>query len=492
MAEQPRTAERSTWYYLAIVVAIALLTENANFEFTLVGVGLPDIAAAFGTDQVALVMTVVFVASLVFLPIAGKLADTHGKKKVLLAAAIMFGAGSLICALAPVYWLFLTGRVLQSAFVVAYVAGYGLIRDLFPPRLVPLGVGALGVGTGVAAFGGPLLGGYLVDTYGFRSAFWFTLGYDVVVSTIVLLVVPETRVRIKRRIDVAGGLLLGGGMAVLVLGLVEKEYLAYAVALSVIMLVLFVIVERRRAEPLIDLALAAQPKVWLTLLASGTAIFVTTANSSVLIPQLLRTPHVPGVSERGLGMNALEYGVSYGLPFGLVGAAAGYAAGWVCRRFAPRTALLTSIIGTLGGVVLILFGQLSGPVLIVVIAALMGIGLGFLYAGANNLVIEAVPAEAQGVTTSLLYTALGVMNTLGTAIVGSITAAHQVRLSSGVSITNDTGYQAAYFVLLGVGVLALLLTVLMRHGRAPATGGTAAAETPGLDINTGVDNMTQS
>ncbi|SFP22112.1 hypothetical protein [Amycolatopsis rubida] len=110
-----------------------------------------------------------------------------------------------------------------------------------------------------------------------------------------------------------GGPLLGGGMAVLVLGLVEKVYLGYAVALSVVL-----------------------------LLVSGTAIFVTTANSSVLIPQLLRTPHVPGIAERGLGMNALEYGVSYGLPFGLAGAAAGYAAGWVCRRFAPRTAPILS------------------------------------------------------------------------------------------------------------------------------------------------------
>ncbi|WP_027945684.1 MFS transporter [Amycolatopsis taiwanensis] len=472
LANRP-AAEGPTWYYVLIVVAIALVTENANFEFTLVSVGLPDIAAEFQTKQVALTMTVVFVASLVFLPVAGKLADVHGKKKVLIGAAILFAIGSVICALAPFFWLFLLGRVMQSAFVIAYVTGYGLIRDLFPPRLVPLGVGALGVGTGVSAFAGPLLGGYLVENYGFRSAFWFVFGYDVIVTTLVLLVVPETRVRAKHRIDVLGGVLLGLAMAILVLGVVQRQTLAYAIPLCVVLLALFVLLERRRAEPLVDVGLVRQPKVWLTLLAAGAGIFVSTANSSVLAPQLLRTPRVPGVAEHGLGLSALDYGVYYGLWFGLVGAVAGYVAGWVSRRFAPRTTLLIAIIGSMAGVIFILAGQPSNHVMIGLIAAFMGVGLGFFYAGANNLIIEAVPTNAQGVTTSLLYTALGVMNSVCTAVAGAIMAAYSVPVGSGKTITSDTGYQVAYLVLLGVSVLALALTLAMRHGRRPASGGAA-------------------
>lgn len=469
-----KAAERPTWYYVLIVVAIALVTENANFEFTLVGVGLKNIAAEFHTTHVALVMTVVFVASLVFLPICGKLADIYGKKKILVAAATLFAIGSVICALAPFFWLFLVGRVLQSSFVVAYVAGYGLIRDLFPARLVPIGVGALGVGTGVSAFGGPLLGGFLVDNYGFRSSFWFVFCYDIVVATIVLIAVPETRVRVRQRIDVVGGLLLGCGMAMLVFGVVDTQALPYALPTCVVLLALFVFVERRRSEPLVDLDLLAKPRVWLTLLAAGMGIFVSTANSSVLAPQMFRTPSIPGVFEHGLGLSALQYGLYWGLAFGGVGAISGFVAGWVSRRFAPRTTLLVAVLASTVGVILVLTGQATGYAAVAVVAAFMGVGLGFLYAGANNLIIEAVPAASQGVTTSLLYTALGVMNTLCSAIAGAVTSSYAVPAGGGTTVTSHTGYQVAYLVLLGVSIVAIVLTLVMRHGRAPASGGAVA------------------
>lgn len=465
-------AERSTWYYVLVVVAIALLTENANFEFTLVSPGLPNIAAEFDTARVGLVMTVVFVASLVFLPIAGKLADLYGKKKILVAASVLFGIGSLLCAVSPVYWLFLVGRVFQSAFVIAYVTGYGLIRDIFPARLVPLGVGALGVGTGASAFIGPVLGGYLIDNHGFRSAFWFVLCYDVVVAALVLSVVPETRVRIRGRIDALGALLLGVAMAVVVFGVVETSTMPVTFPVAALLLVLFVLVERRRTEPMVSLGLLAQPKVWLTLLAAGLAIFVVTASTSQLLPQLLRTPQIPGVAEHGLGLSALDYGISFGLSFGLVGAAAGFAAGWVCRRFAPRSALLTSLVASVVGMLLVLAGQTGSYAMVAIIGALMGIGLGFLYAGANNLIIEAVPAGMQGVSTSLLYTALGVMNSVCTAVVGSITASYTVDVSGiDQGIISDTGFRIASLVLLCVGVAGIAVTVMMRHGRDPASGG---------------------
>lgn len=471
--------ERSTLYYVLIVVAIALLTENANFEFTLVGPGLPDIAAEFDTARVGLVMTVVFVASLVFLPVAGKMADIYGKKKILVAASVLFGIGSLLCAISPVYWLFLVGRVCQSAFVIAYVTGYGLIRDIFPARLVPLGVGALGVGTGASAFIGPVLGGYLIDNHGFRSTFWFVFCYDVVVALLVLSVVPETRVRIRGRIDVLGALLLGVATAVLVFGVVETSTMPVTFPIAALLLVLFVMVERRTREPMISMGLLMQPKVWLTLVASGLAIFVVTASTNQLLPQLLRGPRVPGVAEHGLGLSALDYGLSFGLPFGLVGAVAGLVAGWVCRRFAPRTALLTSALGSVAAMTLVVTGRTDTYLLATLIGALMGIGLGFLYAGANNLIIEAVPASMQSVSTSLLYTALGVMNSVCTAVVGSITASHTVAVS-GIDggVISDTGFRIAALVLLCVGIAAIGVTVAMRHGRTPATGGSGSENRP--------------
>ncbi|NKY43623.1 MFS transporter [Nocardia cerradoensis] len=462
---------RSTAYYTMVVIAIALVVGNANFEFTLINGAFTNIAEEFRTKDVALVFTVVFVASLVFLPISGKLADIYGKKNVLLAVSVLFAIGCILCAVAQTYWIFLAGRVFQSAFIVAYVAGYGLVRDILPARMVPVGVGFVGLGTGVAVIVGPLLGGYLIDNFGFRSAFWFELGYAVVSGVLVLLVVPESGVRVRRRIDVLGGLLLGGGVAILVFGVVTPRWLTVAIPASAILLVLFGFVERRREEPLIDMRLLRETKVWLTLLTSAMAICAVTAGP-VLLSEYTRIPQIPGVLDRGLGWTALQFGLYDGLTFGLVGALAGLLAGWVCRRFAPRTALFVSITGTFIALTIGLI-PIASAGLIITIAVFQGVGLGFLYASANNLVIEAVPAESQGIATSMLYTAFGVMNAVGTALIGRITASQSVPAGDGSAalIITEQGFRYSFLLLMGTSVIAFALALIMRHGRTPATGG---------------------
>lgn len=474
--ESPIRTERSSAYYAMIVLVIALVVGNANFEFTLIGGAFTNIAVTFHTTQVLLVMTVVFVASLVFLPICGKLADIYGKKRMLLVVSVLFAIGSVICAVAPVYWLFLTGRVFQSSFVVAYVAGYGLVRDLLPRRLVPVGVGWIGAGTGVAVLAGPLLGGWLIDSYGFRSAFWFELIYDVIAGILVLVVVPETSVRIRRQLDITGGLLLGVGIAMLVYGIAYNWAIPFAFPVAAVLLVAFVLVERRTAEPLISLELIRKPKLWYSLLAASVVIFGIQVGPN-LLAEIVRIPHIPGIADRSLGWSAWQYGIYVGLPFGLVGALTGLLAGWMCRRYSPRLALLIAGLGALAAGI-IGASSAGGMGLFIFLAAVQGIGLGFLYAAANVLVIEAVPAESQGIGTSMLYTALGTMNAISTAVIGTITADHSNPVGSGASaalVINDAGFRIAFLVTVGTSAAGIILALAMRHGRQPATGGAELA-----------------
>ncbi|MFG2960993.1 MFS transporter [Streptomyces sp. NPDC048291] len=468
-------AERLTIRHLLSIVAVSLVIGNANFEFTLITGGLPDIAAEFRTTEVVLVMTVVFVASLVFLPITGRLADLYGKKRILLVVSAVFMAGSALCALTTVYWLFLAGRVLQSSFVVAYVAGYGLMRDILPPRLVPLGVGGITIGTGVSVFVGPLLGGWLIDNHGFRSAFWFELCYALVAAVLVLLLVPESPARERKSVDVLGGLLMGLGMAALVYCVVKTSMTPVLVPVGVVLLALFVVVERRREEPLVSMELLGRPQVWWPLLAAGMGMYALTAGTT-LLAEAVRIPHIPGLADRGLGWTALEFGLYVGVPYGLVGALTGVPAGWVCRRYSPRAALLIAVLATTAGLLVMLASRHGGVGAAVTAAVLQGIALGFFYTAANNLVIEAVPADQQGIGTSLLYTVLGTANGIGSAAITTITARH-TRLTEGSDhavVVTDTGFELSILVLLAGGVVSVVLTLLMRHGRTPATGGATA------------------
>ena len=93
-----------------IVLALVLLSEVASFEFNMVSPALPNIATSFGTKQPGLVFTVLLICGAMTLPIMGKLGDVIGKKRVLLIGVSGMAAGTMICAVAPVYSLFLVGR----------------------------------------------------------------------------------------------------------------------------------------------------------------------------------------------------------------------------------------------------------------------------------------------------------------------------------------------------------------------------------------------
>ncbi|WP_413098250.1 MFS transporter [Streptomyces sp. Inha503] len=195
-----------------------------------------------------------------FLPVTGRLADLYGKKR----------------------------------------AGYGLMRDILPARLVPLGVGGIGIGTGVSVLVGPLLGGYLIDHHGFRSAFWFELCYAVVAALLVLLAVPESRVRERSRVDVLGGVLLGPGMAAVVYAVVETALLPVLVPLGAALLALFAVVDRRREEPLVSMRLLGSPRVWWPLLAAGTGMYALTAGTTLLSEMVSLTyPASPTAASAG-------------------------------------------------------------------------------------------------------------------------------------------------------------------------------------------------
>ncbi|MFE8013878.1 MFS transporter [Streptomyces antibioticus] len=207
------------------------------------------------------------------------------------------------------------------------------------------------------------------------------------------------------------------------------------------------------------------------LLAAGTGMFALTAGTT-LLSEMVRIPHLPGVAERGLGWTALEFALYVGAPCGLIGALTGLPAGRVCRRYSPRVALLTAVLATTAGLVVLLAGRQGGAGVAVTAAVLQGLAPGFFYTSANNLLIEAVPMAQQSIGTSLLYMVLGVANGIGSAVVSTITARH-TRLARGGQevVIGDTGFEVSFLVLLAEAVVSVVLSPLMRHGRAPASGG---------------------
>lgn len=472
------TESRSKGQSILIIALIALMTEIVAFEFTLVSPGLSDMAVTFETTQITLVMTVPLLVGGVVVPILGKLADVYGKKKVLMSAGGTFLIGTVLCAVAATYPLFIIGRGLQAFGLASTVVCYGLIRDLIPARWVPLGVGGIGVGIGASALIGPLLGGWLIDNFGFRSAFWFLFVYSALIVVAIAFVIPETTVRIAHRIDYIGAALLGLGASAFIYGANDKDVRTPAFIIGVVLLIAFVFVERRIAQPLISMQLLARPGVWITLVIAAMFGIVNGANGA-LIPQMLRMPSIPGNDQSGLGLTATGYALHYGLPAGAASAVFGLLAGWIARKYSPRTAILIGLVGALIGSALIGFGFVDTTSMAIILGFFMGVANGCYFSSSTNLLIEAVPANTQAVTGSMKFTSEQVAGALSSAFLGALIGSYVLMSNpkTGQPIPSMQGYHYAYLICAAAALVAIVVAFLMRHGRTNATGGVVSGQT---------------
>lgn len=464
----------STWSLVLRVIPLVLLTEVATLEVSLVFPALPKIVAEFRTPSIGWVLTVVTLVGVVAQPLLGKVADAIGKKRMILYAAGVFCVGSVICALADDFGVLLVGRGIQGVVFVVAPASYGLIRDIFPARHVPVAMGAITTGLGFSALTGPLVGGALSDAFGFRAVFWFCLIYAAALTPFVMLAVPESRVRLRRHIDVLGGLLLGLGAVGVLLAIAQGATWGWTSTREIATaaggcaaLILFVVWELRVAEPLIDVRLVAGPAMRWTLLATfGGALAI--GGQGFVIPLFAQAPKLTGY---GFGMTAFTASL-FLVPQGVMSALCGPLGGLLARRRAPRDGLLIGLFFLMSSSAFLVV-QHAHVWHFVIAALLQGIGFGFFTVSLSNLVVEAVPATHTGVGAGLQGVGQNLGSATGVTVLGAVLAQYLFAglPPGGPVLHTESGFTRCFMITAAGATLGLLIAVFMRGGRTPATGG---------------------
>ncbi|MFF0501611.1 MFS transporter [Nocardia aobensis] len=511
----------SRWRIFSVLAIIVLFTEVAPIQYTMIAAALQKIAPSFPEvgANITWAMIVYGLIGAAASPLIGKMSDVWGKKRMFVICGLLFIVGCLLSAVATNWTLFLVGRCLQSSAIATAVVAYGLIRDLMPRKYVTIGLGITSTGFGFSAALAPLLAGWLVDNYSWRAMFWFLFAFAAVMLPLVLLFVPESQLRVRESIDYVGAALISIGSALVLIyidkgqdwGWAKPSALAWLIV-GLLLLTLFVVVEFRVTTPIMNMTLLFHPRVSLVLLAAvlascmigvqgyAVAYMVQTPDQSViqggvvdatvaqvakatgheLPPGMVNVSLDPGYSY-GSGFTLLEFALKISLAFGLMAMVFGLVGGILARRFGVRLPLIVAAaIFTVGAVV-----QAAGPhtwQLFVVVSAVLGIAQGCYYAAAPNLITEAVPQEQQGISVGML----GIMQSLGVAVgVAVVTAfvnAHPVRAVVSVAggppqssvvpgVFADRGYELGFwFAAIAVGA-ALIIALVMKHGRTPATGG---------------------
>ncbi|MFF2732431.1 MFS transporter [Streptomyces sp. NPDC058008] len=462
---------------VAVLALVILLSEAGTFEITMVYPALPDIAAEFRTLNTAWVASIITLAGATVMPLVGKAADKWGKKRIILLLGLVFLAGSVICALAPNFTVLMLGRALQGCLVGIISLSYSLVRDIMPRAFVPVALGAVVTGIGMAAVAGPFVAGWLIDNHGVEGVFWFLALYAAVLLPLYAFVIPESTVRVDRPVDYVGTLLLGPGIGLLLLGITQGNAWGWSAGstlafllLGLAMLIGFVAWERVCEHPLISLDILLGRRFGPTVLAVACVSYMMNAHA-LISPTMLRTPEgVPGLSY-GAGLSATELAV-WTCPLGITAMFVGPLGGWLTTRIGARNVLIA------GGLCYLLVMFLGSQLFTVqwqigLLALVGGFANGFLHSSNANLLQDSLPPSQNAVGNSI-----GGMTTLlaagiATALTGVIMSDHVLTVDAATSsvVYADSALTHAYAYAAVVGVVGIAIALLMKHGRAPARGG---------------------
>ncbi|HSL65652.1 MAG TPA: MFS transporter [Gaiellaceae bacterium] len=435
------------------------------------------------TTWVTWLLTGFLLSASVATPLLGKLGDQYGKERLLVVSLGLFFLGSVGAAFAWDIGSLIACRMLQGAGGAVFPLSFSIIKDEFPREKVSVGIGVVSAVFGVGGGLGLVLSGLIVDHLSWRWIFGVGAIAVGVAVVLVHLFVPESPVKTPSRVDVPGAVLLSTGLVALLLALSEGERWGWTsapilglFAASAVLLVAWVQVELRVAEPMVEMRMLANRPVLfanLTGLIAGLAMFGT----FVVVPQFVQLPgELPEGLARlvdfGFNASATTTGL-YLLPGALVGFFTGPLAGVLGRRLGAHVPMAIGV--GLGGVGLAMLALWHDePWQLVTGMTVLGAGLPMSFASMANVIVESVRQTETGIATGMNT----VMRTIGGVVGGQLVAAILTADTiAGTSIPAESAFTTAFALGAAgsaVGVVVALFAAPRRE-RAPL----AAAGGPG-------------
>ncbi|OKH67462.1 major facilitator transporter [Mycobacterium sp. SWH-M1] len=446
-----------------VLVSCCLSLLIVSMDATIVNVAIPairtDLSASPSQMQWVLDVYTLVLASLLML--SGATGDRFGRRRVFQIGLTLFALGSLACSLAPTIDALIAARFLQGiGGSMMNPVALSIISQIFvKPQERARALGIWGGVTGISMAAGPIVGGLLIETVGWRSVFWINLPICAAALVLTAIFVPETKSATMRSVDPVGQLLAVVTLFGVVYTLIEGPVLGWThprvvgiAVIAVVALAAFLRFESRREDPFLDL------RFFRSIPFSSATISAISAFSAWGAFLFMMSLYLQG--ERGF--SAMHTGLIY-LPIAIGALIFSPLSGRLVGRYGARPSLVIAGTMIVAAAMMLTFLTASTPVWwMLIVFAVFGIGFAMVNAPITNAAVGGMPLDRAGAASAVTSTSRQVGVSIGVALCGSV---------AGSAITMGgtdfaTAARPLWFVCVALGLVILALGVYSTSQRA--------------------------
>ncbi|MDV3130079.1 MFS transporter [Mycobacterium sp. 21AC1] len=401
------------------------------------------------------VLTAMLLASAVITPVAGRLGDRYGKRRVILWMLVVFLIGTVGAAAASNIGTLIACRAVQGVSLTLLPLSFAIIREALPADRVHAGLAlASGLVTGTAGLG-LLIGGLVVDHGSWR---WlFAIGAVVVIAALAMTVrwIPESTERHPGRLDLPGTAVMTAGLVLILLAITQGPSWGWSsprlfglLACALACLIVLIAVERRVTHPVVDLGLLTKRPLAVAHLGA-LILGVNQFAVYVLVPKLAVLPGY------GFGLSVTGAALVL-LPGTLLTVPASWSTPWLERRIGVRAPLVAGLAFAGAGTILLALAHATAWQ-VVLNYAIASIGWGFAMAALPRMVNTACPPAQSGSANGINTVARTVGGAVGAQLAAAVLASNTL---AGAPFPTNNGFSLAFTIAAGVAVAGAALALL--------------------------------
>jgi MFS family permease len=479
------TISRHAWITLGILSSTLLVV---FFSETMLLPAIPEIMKDFRIPYgtAAWIFSSYLIVAAVMTPIAGKMSDLYGKKKILLMLLTLYVAGITAGGFAHNITFLLMSRIIQGIGLAAVPAAFSLLRDTFPPAKLAIAVGVFGSAYSAGSVVGLLAGATIIQMFGWHSTFLSIVPFAAAVTVMIAKFVQEKaqiaaqgntqqstgkkKQHTSPTIDIKGALALSitvisflialtlvqSGINPKTLSQIEIAFIASAISLAI-----FVLIERRVPSPLVDMRLLKDKTLmpsYIIAIATGITMFM----AYPAIVQLVRNP-VP----LGFGGSAVD-AANVQLPFMIMFLVFSSITPLIINRIGKLNPIIIgTIVSLIGSVGLLVFHSTKPAVSINL--AIIASGLSMTITATWNVIVSSSPKSFVGISVGVGALLLFIGMSIGPALTGVYMENHQTIKGVQGSYPSLGSYNLVYLTSGLLSAVSLGFVLLLRRRVAQKT-----------------------